>query len=842
MSLCLTVIGCGGGGSDSAPSGAASATLAGTLAFPAAKTSGAEFEPNNSPLTPNSLGTLEGASLRVAGRLDPQDPVDFFWLVESSSGRVNVTLDRPESVALELTLYDVLPDGSAVRIARIAGAGIRETIVYETPEPSVSEPYVTVVAVVHRGGQGEYELSIWAENQGAAGGVRSSGQPRSLVYASGDTGDRVPSPETGWGPWGPTEGEVVPGEVLVRWKPQAGRSRRSVAGGGLRISREVPGFATVLEEISPEPGEAGRAAAARSRAGRLRRTAGRVLRLRADPRVEMAVPNYVVGATAVPNDPLYGSQWHYAAVGLPEAWELSTGGDQVVVAVLDTGITAHPDLAGRVTGGFDFVSDPYFSLDGDGPDPDPTDPGDGDGPVPSTWHGTHVAGTIGASTDDARGVAGVDWGCRVLPVRVLGLGGSGTLSDVLDGILYAAGLENSSGTVPPQPAKVINMSFSAPDPAGDARLFLQPVIDAAREAGVLLVGAVGNDGSDGPRVPSSCRGVLGVGAVDRSMNRAWYSNFGTDVDLAAPGGDGGTDLDGDGNPDGVLSTLVDPATGEYGYGFLAGTSMAAPHVSGVASLCLAANPDLGLEDLEDILLSTAIDLGLPGRDDDFGHGLVDAGAAVAEAVARRGAGVAPVLDPGLGSSALSFGDTDTERDLVLTNLGGGTLTVSGLTTATEDGAGWLRAALVTATPATVRVEVERAGLAPGEYSGEVQVLSTGGARAVPVRMEVSNTDDVLDLGSALVRLLDPPTGRTIREVATHLDRGYAYEFSAVPPGSYLLVAGIDPDGDGTICEAGEYCAAYPNLGAPQPVVVSAGETWTDMELMGEFARSSRVFP
>jgi hypothetical protein len=340
----------------------------------------------------------------------------------------------------------------------------------------------------------------------------------------------------------------------------------------------------------------------------------------------------------------------------------------------------------------------------------------------------------------------------------------------LDGILYAAGLENSSGSVPPVPADVINMSFSTPDPSGDTR------------------------------------------------------------------------ADGDGYPDGVLSTRIDPATGDYGYGFLSGTSMAAPHVSGVAALCRAANPSLTVGELEHVLLSTAADLGPPGRDDAYGHGLVDAAGAVAEALARRDPGEDPLLDPALGSSVLSFGDSQTVLDLELPNLGGGTLQVEGVTARTADGAGWLRATPVPTTPVAIRVVVARQGLAPGEYSGEVQVATNGGSGVAAVRLQVSAGDDAFAPGPALVRLLAPAGGHSLREVEAHRDRGYAYEFPEVPPGRYLLVAGVDPDGDGVICEAGEYCAAYPALSNPQPVVVGAGEALTGLDLAGEIVLSDRTFP
>ncbi len=178
--------------------------------------------------------------------------------------------------------------------------------------------------------------------------------------------------------------------------------------------------------------------------------------------VEFAEPNYIQQALRVPNDEFYDSQWHYELINLPEAWDLTIGDEKVIVAVIDTGaLLEHPDLSPRLIDGFDFIMDPGIAGDGDGPDSNANDPGDDPRGQSSSFHGTHVAGTIGAATNNGDGVAGVTWQARIMPLRALGIGG-GTTFDITQAILYAAGLPNASGEVPPERAHIINMSLGGP--------------------------------------------------------------------------------------------------------------------------------------------------------------------------------------------------------------------------------------------------------------------------------------------------------------------------------------------------------------------------------------------
>jgi serine protease len=447
--------------------------------------------------------------------------------------------------------------------------------------------------------------------------------------------------------------EVVPGEVLVKFK--AGAASPQAIGAARRTSDlALSGENRLLHFTSPKGvGEATRD-----------ETLSLVASMKARADVEYAQPNYVYQSltdtppapispvptfTTIPtpvstiplpilclgpNDPLYPNQWHYPKISLPCAWTLkSKGVGSPVVAVLDTGKTLHPDLASHFVGGYDFISNVWTANDGTGRDADPTDPGDaavcGGVSYPNSWHGTHVAGTIGASTNNAVGVAGVNWNAKILPVRVLGRCG-GTTTDIADAIRWAAGLPVAGAPFNAFPAKVINMSLGGYLGAGTCAVN-DPVMQSAINdvtilKGVNVVVAAGNDSADAKNyTPASCNNTITVGATNVLNQRAWYSNFGSYVDVAAPGGEttiGGVpvDKDGNGKSDGVLSTLLNSTGTAYTYGYYQGTSMASPHVAGVVSLMLAKSPALTPAQVLNTLKLNATPL--PGLG--LGSGLINA--------------------------------------------------------------------------------------------------------------------------------------------------------------------------------------------------------------------------
>jgi serine protease len=369
-------------------------------------------------------------------------------------------------------------------------------------------------------------------------------------------------------------------------------------------------------------------------------------------------------------DPLFGSQWSLApasgadagAISVEEAWGLTTGSSDVVIAVIDTGSLPHPDLTSRLVAGYDMISSTFTANDGDGRDGNPLDEGDSCNATPSSWHGIHVAGIAGADTSNSFGISGVDQRARIQPIRILGVCG-GVLSDEISAIRWAAGLPVAATPINPTPADVINLSLGGFGACGAAE---QSAIDDAVAAGAVVVVAAGNSNLDLDQFevsPAKCRNVISVAATDRNGERAAYSNHGSFVDLAAPGGSSGID-------GGIVSlsnagtTTPDLGPAGWTYSSKQGTSMAAPHVSGVVALMLAANSSLSPAQVEQILKQTARPFPISPRGAQFtcssdpaalyhcGAGMLDAGAAVRAADALVTAPSPPVaLSVATGSGA-----------------------------------------------------------------------------------------------------------------------------------------------------------------------------------------------
>lgn len=540
--------------------------------------------------------------------------------------------------------------------------------------------------------------------------------------------------------------------------------------------------------------------------------------------VASAEPNYWRQPLAVPDDPLYAEQWHYPQIQLSQAWNVTTGSSDVTVAVIDTGILSnHPDFAGQLVSGADLISDRENAGDGDGADTDPEDAGDqqlGDGS--SSFHGTHVAGTVAAATNNGTGVAGVAWNSRIMPIRVLGRFG-GTTFDLIQSIRYAAGLSNATGTFPAQAADVINMSLG-----GGA--FSQSEADAvadARDAGVIVIAAAGNSGSNRLEYPASYEGVVSVAATNQTNTLTGYSNFGSMVDVAAPGGDAGEDADSDGFPDGVLSTIGSDRDGTvtYGYRRYEGTSMAAPHVAGVAALMKSVYGELTPAQFDQVLREGRItdDLGEEGRDDDFGYGLINANKAVITAQQLANGTLAP-LPPALSSSPkrLSFGVTNARQMLTLSNVGGGDLTVN---TVAGD-ASWLNITASNVNESglgTYQAVADRSALAVGDFSATIRVTSSAGDLDIPVSIRIRANDFAASAGVLFALLVDPDSRETVEQqrLSDPNSDTYTLDIEAVELGEYILVVGSDMDNDGFICDAGEACGAFPTLNNEQEVLVTA---------------------
>ena len=358
---------------------------------------------------------------------------------------------------------------------------------------------------------------------------------------------------------------------------------------------------------------------------------------RNNPDVEYAEPNYIYHAYMTPNDPYYTYQWHFPSISMGPAWDESTGSG-VLVGIIDTGVAYEdygsyqqaPDLANTsFVAGYDFVNNDSHAND-------------------DQAHGTHVCGTVAQSTNNSLGVAGTAFNCTIMPIKVLDSNGSGYITDIADGIYYAA--DNG--------CQVINMSLGG----SSGSTTLQNAVQYAYNAGVTIVCAAGNAGTSSPQYPAAYSECISVSAVRYDNTITDYSCYGSTIDICAPGGDVSVDQNGDGYGDGVLQqTFASGSPTSFGYYFYEGTSMASPHVAGVAAMVIAAaGGSMSPAEVRNVLESTATDLGASGWDQYYGYGKVNAYDAVLEA--QGGGGNPPVADfagsPTSGEAPLTVSFTD----------------------------------------------------------------------------------------------------------------------------------------------------------------------------------------
>lgn len=610
---------------------------------------------------------------------------------------------------------------------------------------------------------------------------------------------------------------------------------------------------------------------------RVEKASEMIEKLRKDPSVEYVVHNRYVKSTSDPisKDPLSNSddQWNLRLLDMVDAWGAVKSSRESIVAIIDTGLakTVHPDLAGRVKYGFDFVSkaikDIPLSLDGDGADNDFTDPGW----VGSPFHGTHLAGIVAAIKDNDVGMAGAGTNnVKLMILRAigdLGDGGSnGTLYDVAQAIFYAARLPNVADckdgmTTAPDSAgqtvykideskcvkitddirpraDVINLSLGSFMSEADAKPMTEAIYRATRE-GVLVVASSGNKSSSAPFYPAADPNVLAVGAITANLTFArTYSNFGYHK-VVAPGGS---------KTAGVLGTGANAD-----YHELVGTSQAAAHVSAIAAMVKAENSNLRPGEIVQILQDTAVDLGEKGKDLYYGYGMINACAALLKARME-----APIEKDAfnLSTTSLDFGKISTVGTVIANACG--PIPWLKPTASTQDGGGWLSVRLIPgATYARLDVSVNRDGMKPGHYEGTISLgsKSIGVVLTVPEEESDGSLDGILeqigkftpgepefqnelDIGTVVVFLQnasEPCRGPADPKpncfyVTTSFESNYFFQLNGIPAGSYYMVGGIDDNGDGNICIDGEteFCAMYPSAESPRAVTIQAGQRINDL--------------
>jgi serine protease len=606
--------------------------------------------------------------------------------------------------------------------------------------------------------------------------------------------------------------DFVPGEAIVRFKSNTSLQSLSLQSGG-----------TTLQKVS----SLGSAGTALYRANISKAQTVQMigeLENRAD--VLYAHPNYIMGAFKTPNDELFSKQWDLPAMKLPEAWDIEDGSSNAVtVAVIDTGILSqHPDFAGKLAaGGYDFVSSTENAADGDGRDPDPEDPGDNPGGQGS-YHGSHVAGTVAAATNNTLGIAGVSWGAKIQALRVLGKNG-GSVSDIVDAMRYAAGLAVAGVGANPNPAQILNLSLGGPATCAQVKVY-QEVINEVVAAGKMVVVAAGNDNIDASKfVPASCSGVITVGATDPNTKRARYSNFGPRIDVMAPGGDSLITLGG--NPGGILGPIRNDTSKTFVWEQKNGTSMAAPHVAGLLALMKSKKPSLTPSEALDVLKRTSVALATgactvtrnsttTGGDGDCGKGLVNALEAL-KAVSPP----APTPDFSLSLSPNSLSSTANKTATVTISLAringfnsGVSLSFSGVAGV----GGSFDQNNLSGNTATLTLNI--GDLAAGSYALSVQGTGGGITRTANLTLTITAAPSTSTIQGANVFYCRLPTGvlegicdnqNTIGD-ALAFDpanpRSSNYSRSSLTVGYYYVFAWKDINGNGNI-DKGDYYGDYP---------------------------------
>lgn len=822
--------------------------LSGLLFLPGCGGGGANSEPPTSAPQSPLVGQI---SIEASSRID-QDTMDELAFPGAQPA------DSPQTLPVSFILAGYL-SGVGGSYSPINGEvfGFQED-----PEDIYSVPMAPgeVVRLISLGSRAGDPLLTLTLEDGSSKTTSRSSEPAEVALASG-------MPEQNYSIKVATTGDVPARYVLVKaasaqlgsfsleWPDHDFLAeeaivtlRQSAQGGAGSLTAQTALAARKLGGSDWLMRMPAQAVTASARAGSAEtQTLNWIEELRKRPEVLSAVPNYRFSSLATPVDEeLYRLQWHYDLINGPVAWQLAPdGGTGVRVAVLDSGLFSpdgnasnqawHPDLQQNVVQGRDFV-------DGDNY---PRDPGNNVGS--NVFHGTHVAGTIGAvvqgsSGNTGEGIGGVAFGSSIIPVRVLGEGGTGSSDDLIEAIRWVTGQDD--GNVK---AQVVNLSL------GGLPLIpqLEDAIAYGVERGMIFVGAAGNSATSQKSYPAASDNVLAVSSVDAGGSLASYSNFGSWIDLAAPGGDASRDGNNDGRADVIWSTsAVDGDSGfEASYTGLQGTSMAAPHVSGVMALLKEQNSQRNYEAIRGLLQAGELTQGSGTRSDQLGFGILDASKAL------QADSNVTVLSPSPSQVVLGS-ETSAAQTVSLNRIGDGAVSIDSISQAPP----WftVNSRDLSDDNFALDITLDESALEENvSYRNNLEVTYTGDGvqrtLGIPVIAQVLSDELARTAGTHFVLLVNTtPNNEGFFEaesqIAVDVENGsYSFRFepddgvepkrqNEVSPGSYYLVAGTDIDGDGIICQPGEACAEYPISGLREVITIEAGQDLKEVTMTTSFSR------
>jgi serine protease len=797
-------------------------------------------------------GTVNWAQTGPAGNNYAAGDVDDYFSVDLVAGQVVELEFASDPNDADVDLYIYSPSGNVIGLSD--GTDSRfECVRITTPGRYVVNVYANKSASI-------YNLRIGAPGSGSScantaspaamvpGQLLAKAKPLGAAKRSKQEGLLRAANITGAQWLGTAQGQAstssAPVAVPHLLSVPADAEGRSVAlawlGGNSGAEARARRLSAAPSQTAGAPGSAAAASAEAEAIDLLKLSKA----LRASGAFQYVQPNWLHETQATvgefpPNDRFYNLQrWHYEQINLPAAMSRITQlpaqpSQRPVVAVIDDGVMLdHPDMQPQLfSPGRAFISRVTV---GDGN----TASGDNTAVAANqpVFHGTHVAGTVGAATYDGIGGAGTAPMALILPLRVFPPDRPGAQSvDIINAMLYAARLPNNSGTLPSRRADVMNLSLGSSRPCDAA---FQDAINQVRAAGVIVVAAAGNSGRNdvGWRVdvgsPANCSGAIAVSALDAGKRVTFYSQTGSTLKLAAPGGDTRQSTTGSGSPDGVYSAVGTFDAGgrrQPAFSQLMGTSMASPHVAGVMALMRYVNPALTVAQVDDLLAQGALsdDLGSPGRDIDFGYGLVNAGKAVDAALAASTTPppAAPSGRVVASPSSIDFGSLRTTATLDLALNADGAESVASISS--DNPAVTVVASNVDPVTRLGRytVNVNRASLSAGTTVFPRLTITLAPARTVVVQLSI--TQPVVggstaggNLGPLYVLLINPQTGITERSVlAVRGSTGYTWSVTGWSLPTVQITAGSDLDNDAIICQRGEACGAYPVLAPGRDLTV-----------------------